>query len=166
MIIIETKEGNIHFVNEEKYQCLSYSNELKEVWGYWESNKRDKISNVVKIAFMNQSQPTTMTFLDKQEPAPTADYENETLTALECEIDRIDSEQTKNKKEKHPNCEYIQKNGYARRFVNVCNYCDIKTVGQLLECGRREFERLRNMGRSCADIVTQALTNLYGIEKW
>ena len=136
------------------------------VYCYTDTAMRDKIEDVVSVNYVNQSQPTHLTFQAEQQPAPTADYENENLVSLARELDRIDSEQTKKRKESRPYCKYIQRNGYASRFERVCGAYDIKTVGQLLSCGRSNFERLRNMGKYCADIVAQALTNLYGIEKW
>lgn len=43
---------------------------------------------------------------------------------------------------------------------------DIETVGQLLAVGRARFEKFKYMGRKCADDVSKALENLYGIKQW
>ena len=69
-------------------------------------------------------------------------------------------------KKMYPGCRGRQKAGNAIRFMNVAKEHDIETVGQLLEVGRARFERFKNMGRLCADRISEALDNLYGIKSW
>ena len=101
------------------------------------------------------------------ETKPVADYENDRLIdTVYNEIDRLDIQEREENKKKYPHWRVHQKRGNAIRFMNVAKECDIETVGQLLEFGRARFERTRNMGRRCADRVSEALNNLYGIKSW
>jgi hypothetical protein len=101
------------------------------------------------------------------EPKPAADYENDKLRdKVYYEIDRLDVQEREEYKKKYPGLGAYQKRGNAVRFMNVAKEHDIETVGQLLEVGRARFEQFRNMGRLCADRISEALDNLYGIKGW
>lgn len=93
---------------------------------------------------------------------PVNDYEQKPIREVYNEMQCIEEAE---KAEKMTGNNW-QKHGHARRFLNVANYYNIETVGQLLEIGKADFMRLKNMGRKCADYVSMALKNLYGIEKW
>jgi DNA-directed RNA polymerase alpha subunit len=96
-----------------------------------------------------------------------ADYENDRLLdTVYPEMDRMETLEREEQRKKHPEWRSVQKNGNAVRFINVAKGNDIETVGQLLAVGRAGFERLRFMGRVCADEVSKALDNLYGIKQW
>ena len=101
------------------------------------------------------------------EPKPAADYANDRLIdKVYHEIDRLDIQEREENKKKYPGLGVYQKNGNAARFMNVAKDHHIETVGQLLEVGRARFEQFRNMGRLCADRISEALDNLYGIKSW
>ena len=101
------------------------------------------------------------------EPKPAADYANDRLIdKVYHEIDRLDIQEREENKKKYPEWGVHQKRGNAIRFMNVAKENDIETVGKLLEVGRARFEQFRNMGRLCADRVSEALNNLYGIKSW
>lgn len=105
--------------------------------------------------------------LAQLEPKPVSEYANDRLTdKVFYEIDRLDVLEREENRLKHPNWGVIQKRGNAVRFKNVAKEHDIETVGQLLEVGRARFEQFRNMGRLCADRISEALDNLYGIKSW
>ena len=105
--------------------------------------------------------------LAKLEPKPVSEYANDRLIdKVYHEINRLDVLEREENKKKHPNWGVIQKRGNAVRFMNVAKEHDIETVGQLLEVGRARFEQFRNMGRLCADRISEALDNLYGIKSW
>ena len=90
---------------------------------------------------------------------PRNDYELKSVYEVYYEIQRIEqAEKAKWNK--------AQAKGHAARFMNVVRMHEIATVGQLIEYGKADFIRLRNMGRACADYVSMALKNLYGIDKW
>ena len=101
------------------------------------------------------------------ETKPAADYANDRLIdKVYYEIDRLDIQEREEHKKKYPEWGVHQKKGNAIRFMNVAKEHDIETVGQLLEVGRARFEQFRNMGRLCADRISEALDNLYGIKSW
>ena len=105
--------------------------------------------------------------LAQSETKPVADYENDRLIdKVYYEIDRLDIQEREKHRKKHPVGGVYQKKGHAIRFLNVAKENDIETVGQLLECGRARFEQFRHMGRRCADRISEALDNLYGIKSW
>ena len=101
------------------------------------------------------------------ETKPAADYENDKLRdKVYYEIDRLDVQEREEYKKKYPGLGAYQKRGNAVRFMNVAKEHDIETVGQLLEVGRARFEQFRNMGRLCADRISEALETLYDIKGW
>ena len=105
--------------------------------------------------------------LAQLESKPAADYANDRLVdKVFHEIDRLDIQEREKIQESYPGYRGRQKSGNAIRFVNVAKEHDIETVGQLLEVGRARFERFKNMGRLCADRISEALDNLYGIKSW
>ena len=95
------------------------------------------------------------------------DYANDILEdKVFKEIDRLDIQEREENKKKCPGWRGYKKRGNAIRFIYVAHEHDIKTVGQLLAVGRAKFEEFRKMGKSCADRISEALDNLYGIKSW
>ena len=116
---------------------------------------------------MEQERDELKERLAQLEPKPAADYANDRLIdKVYHEIDRLDIQEREENKKKYPHWRVHQKRGNAIRFMNVAKEHDIETVGQLLEVGRARFEQFRNMGRLCADRISEALDNLYGIKSW
>ena len=116
---------------------------------------------------MEQERDELKERLAQLEPKPVAEYANDRLIdKVFHEIDCLDVLEREENRLKHPNWGVIQKRGNAVRFMNVAKEHDIETVGQLLEVGRARFEQFRNMGRLCADRISEALDNLYGIKSW
>lgn len=82
------------------------------------------------------------------------------------EIDRIDLEEAKKKEEEYREIGWVmkvKKGGYSARLSNIFNEHNIKTIGDLLNMGRVELSRTRNIGSICVFRVCDALRNLYGI---
>lgn len=92
------------------------------------------------------------------------DYEQIPISEVYNEMQIMEEEEKLEKK--RAGYRNVQKKGHAVRFLNAARLADIETVGQLIAYGRADFIRVRNMGRNCADYVSMALKNLYGIEKW
>ena len=88
-------------------------------------------------------------------------WREESIHAVMREIDRIDEEYKQQTKKLHPNRFQYQKRGNAVRFRRCCSAANIETVGQLMDYTRPCFEKLPNMGRQCADVVSEAIRNLY-----
>ena len=95
---------------------------------------------------------------------PRNDYELKSVHEVYHEIQRIEEAEKEEKIQK--GWRRVQRKGHAVRFINVARMHDIETVGQLVEFSKADFMRLQNMGRQCAEYVSMALKNLYGIEKW
>lgn len=102
--------------------------------------------------------------LAKLEPQPK-DYENDLLRdTVFNEMERIATEERELQRKIHP--EWGMKSGNGVRFLNIAHANEIETVGQLLSVGRARFEKFKYMGSKCADDVSKALENLYGIKSW
>lgn len=86
------------------------------------------------------------------------EYENESLAALFREVERLDILSNRNSK--------IKKRGYAKQFARVCRYLDINTIKDLLKTGSYNLKDARSIGAANLAIVSEALYNLYGIDKW
>jgi hypothetical protein len=56
--------------------------------------------------------------------------------------------------------------GYGVRLGKIFQMNDIKTVGDLLRIGRREFRTYRSVGGGSISRIDDALEDLYGIEGW
>lgn len=95
---------------------------------------------------------------------PVNDYEQKPIREVYLEIQRIEEAEKEEKIQKGRS--RVQKKGHARRFIHVAQYNDIETVGQLVEYDKADFMRLPNIGRQCADYISMALKNLYGIDRW
>jgi len=102
--------------------------------------------------------------LAELEPQPK-DYENDLLRdTVFNEMERIATEERELQRRIHP--EWGMKSGNGVRFLNIAHANEIETVGQLLSVGRARFEKFKYMGSKCADDVSKALENLYGIKQW
>ena len=174
MITVINEKGNVAFINESECVSVVYNKEDRMVRASPIQHTADtglpmndmKFFDVVSVAYVNEAHPTSQIFQEDKKPAPKGDFENDKIMVLYEELDRIETEERERQKKEHPNWRSVQKAGSACRFINVAKSADIETVGQLLDFGRSDFEKLRHMGRKCADLVTQGLTNLYRIEKW
>ena len=176
MITVQRENGDVIFINEHEHTHCAFKKEERKFIAIPTQptanigipRDRIEVEDVVCVAYTNEAQPTSLIFQADKQPAPppAADYENDKIMVLYEELDRIETEERERQKKEHPNWRSVQKAGSACRFINVAKSADIETVGQLLNFGRANFEKLRHMGRKCADLVTQGLTNLYGIEKW
>ena len=59
---------------------------------------------------------------------------------------------------------YINNSGGIRtRFLRVCRYSDIKTIGDLLRIGSRDFRKYRDVGARTYRVVREELESQYGI---
>jgi DNA-directed RNA polymerase alpha subunit len=67
---------------------------------------------------------------------------------------------------------HLVKNGkysdqrYASSLVNVFNDNGINTIGDILRIGRREFMRIKGVGKGSVTRIDDALEELYGIKNW
>ena len=174
MITVVKETGDVLFFNENEHVSFAFSKDEKKFWAYPTQptahiglpRQTIEVVDVAEVIYTNDAQPTCLSFKTDKTPTPPADFRNDKIFKLYEELDRIETEERERQKKEHPNWRSVQKNGSACRFINVAKSADIETVGQLLDFGRANFEKLRHMGSKCADLVTQGLTNLYGIDKW
>ena len=174
MITVQRENGDVLFFNELEHINFAYSKEKREFVAYPKQDtaaigmprRNVKVEDVVCVTYVNDAHPTSQIFKADKAPTPPAEYENDRVMVLYEEIDRLDVLDREEQKKTHPGWGHYQKSGNGVRFLNACKANDIETIGQLLTFGRVRFEETRNMGRMCCDIITKALTNLYGIEKW
>lgn len=97
--------------------------------------------------------------------------DTDSIEVLLKEVDRLDQENAKAETERYRQMyghdEYhAQKSGHAVRLQKVFKTADVKTVGDLLSRGSREFLKMPKVGKLCVEIVDQALVNLYDITTW
>jgi DNA-directed RNA polymerase alpha subunit len=55
---------------------------------------------------------------------------------------------------------------YASSLINVFNDNGINTVGDILRLDRREFMRIKGVGKGSVTRIDDALEELYGIKDW
>ena len=55
---------------------------------------------------------------------------------------------------------------YASSLINVFNDNGINTVGDILRLDRREFLRIKGVGKGSVTRIDDALEELYGIKDW
>ena len=165
MIVIETEKAVI-LINESEMNGLNYKKKENEATIHF---KHDYVtaSNIKSI----KTYPGTpeMTFVNNVEPEPESepkpkDYENDSILVLYKELSRMEEEERE--KERDAGWKYAQKKGTATRAVVIARQHDINTIGELLKVGRITFQGFRNAGPKCGALITQGLSNLYGITKW
>ena len=174
MITVQRENGDVIFFNEREYIHCVYQKEERKFKAFPTQPTanigipRDtiEVEDVVCVTYVNDAQPTSQIFQADKKPVMPSEYDNDKVMVLYEEIDRLDILEREENKKKYPNWGHYQKSGNGVRFMNACKANDIETIGQLIAFGRQRFEETRNMGRMCCDVITTALTNLYGIEKW
>ena len=166
MIIIKTPYSDF-IINEMEVASIIYRKEDKDAKVFY----KDGVTTDVKFIDRIDMHPGTpdMTFVNNVEPEPEPepkDYEDDSILVLYKELKRIEEEEKERKKAERPEWKYIQKKGTATRAIVVARQHDINTIGDLLKVGRVTFQGFRNAGPKCGELITQGLSNLYGIEKW
>lgn len=102
---------------------------------------------------------------DDEEPQPEEeDFRSAPVLKVAEEMNRLDELRTKERIEKY-GCT-SRKSGLHYSFLKACDYSEIKTVGNLLDCGSIGFSKSYNVGNVCVKLIGEALKNLYGIKAW
>lgn len=122
------------------------------------------INEKLELLTERTGQPAPETSIEPEHNAQTT-MRDDPIAKVISEVGRIDEEELAERRKQNPKA---QKLGYAMRFYNGCRQSKIETVGDLLDFGYRGLLRgwMRYAGKSLADRVTKALTNLYGITEW
>jgi hypothetical protein len=166
MIIIKTPYSDF-IINEMEVASIIYRRNDKEAKVLYKDGGTEDIKFIDRID-MHNGMPD-MTFVNNIEPEPESkpkDYENDSILMLYNELKRIEEEEKERKKEQHPGFKYFQRKGNATRALVVARQHNINTIGDLLKVGRIIFQGFRNAGPKSGELITQGLSNLYGIEKW
>ena len=129
---------------------------------FYDDGNEEEIIEPILVEFIGQK-PQEAEIVEEVEEKPP--YLDDKIFAVSDEIDRIETIEVEKKREKYQHCNH-NKSGFAIRFLQVARSNDIETVGQLLAVGRVKFGQFRNIGPNCSEKVSEALKNLYGIEKW
>ena len=169
MIIIRTPYSDF-IINEMEVASIIYIKKEREA----KISYKDGVTIGVKVIDRIDMHPGTpdMTFVNNVKPepepesekTPAADYENDSIMVLYKELSRMEEEERE--KERDKGWKYAQKKGTATRAIVIARQHDINTIGDLLKVGRITFQGFRNAGPKCGELITQGLSNLYGIEKW
>jgi hypothetical protein len=170
MITVQRENGTVLFFNENEHIYFAFDKEQREFVAYPKQEgiqyERVDVEDVVSVTYINNAHPTIQIFQTDRVPPQPSEYENESIFVVSKEIDKIDIQERDEKKKTLSGRVHYQKNGYEIRFLHACKVNGIETVGQLIELGSKFFEKSRFVGKKCCDILSQALNNLYGIEKW
>ena len=59
----------------------------------------------------------------------------------------------------------LPKKHFRTRFLNTCSCLDIKTIQDLIDCGRNQMRHSRNLGEETLNAVSDAMLRQFGI-KW
>lgn len=59
----------------------------------------------------------------------------------------------------------LPKKHFRTRFLNTCSCLDIKTIQDLIDCGRNQMRYSRNLGDETLNAVSDAMLRQFGI-KW
>ena len=193
MIIVKTKNGD-RFINDKAVTMVEHDREKAVVNVYGDKGVFSHIEDVEGIIYTNDSQPTSWKdegseiqrlkkSLDEQrewgnkmrdeylkieqerdelkervaqlEPKADPDrwwpdnVDSAPISVMICRIGRMGSDQ-----------------GYSTRLRTIFERSNIKTVGDLLRIGSRDFKKYRTVGRGSIRRIDDALKTLYDIKDW
>ena len=193
MIIVKTKNGD-RFINDKAVTMVEHDKEKAVVNAYGDKGVFFHIEDVEGVIYTNDSQPTSwkdegseiqrlMKSLDEQrewgnkmrdeylkieqerdelkervaqlEPKADPDrwwpdnVDSDPINVITCSIGRLRYDR-----------------GYGVRIGKIFEIYDIKTVGDLLRIGRRNFRKYRSVGGGSISRIDNALEMLYDIKGW
>ena len=162
MIVIETEKAVI-LINEAEISDLNYKKGENEAVIHF----RDYVGTVPNIKSIKTYPGTPEMTLGKViEPEPEPEPEKTSTNQVTVlEIGKLMDEM---EEEEVLNCGKIQKGGLYIRFLNACRAynVNIQTLEDLLNMGKADFRRLRNIGPQVITLLNKVLETKYGIEKW
>lgn len=160
MIVIETEKAVI-LVNEAEISDLHYKKENNKAIIHF----RDYVGeapNIKSIKTYPGTPEMTLGEVIEPEPEPEKTPTNQ-VTVLEIGrlMDEMEEIEVLNR-------EKYQKGGLYIRFLNACRAynVNIQTLEDLLNKGKADFRRLRNIGPQVTTLLDKVLETKYGITKW
>ena len=193
MIIVKTKNGD-RFINDKAVTMVGHDRENAEVNVYGDKDVYYFLKDVEGIIYTNDAQPTS--WKDEgseiQRMKKLLDEQREWGNKMRDEYLKIEQERDELKERvaqlepkadpdrwwpdnvdsapvavilSHVGYESYDP-GYEVRLGKIFESNDIKTVGDLLRIGRRNFRKYRSVGGGSISRIDNALETLYDIKGW
>jgi hypothetical protein len=193
MIIVKTKNGD-RFINDKAVTMVEHDREKAEANVYGDKGYLFEIKDVEGIIYTNDAQPTSwkdegsgiqrlMKSLDEQRK--WGNKMRDEYLKIEQERDELKERVAQLEPKADPDrwwpdnvdsapvnviIGHIEKRrrnfGYGVRLAKVFDANDIKTIGDLLRIGRRDFRKYRSVGSGSITGIDDALEMLYNIKGW
>ena len=193
MIIVKTKNGD-RFINDKAVIMVEHDRKKAAVNAHGENDAYYHIGDVEGIIYTNDAQPTS--WKDEgseiQRLMKSLDEQREWNNKMRDEYLKIEQERDELKarvaqlEQKADSDRWWPDNvdsapvavilshigyngydpGYGVRLGKIFESNDIKTVGDLLRIGRRNFRKYRSVGGGSISRIDNALEKLYDIKGW
>jgi hypothetical protein len=193
MIIVKTKNGD-RFINDKAVTMVEHDREKAVVNAYGDKGVFFHIEDVEGIIYTNDAQPTSwkdegseiqrlMKSLDEQRE--WGNKMRDEYLKIEQERDELKERVAQLEPKADPDrwwpdnvdsapvnviiCHIGSKSwdpGYGVRLGKIFDSNNIKTVGDLLRIGRRDFRKYRSVGGGSITRIDDALEDLYDIKGW
>ena len=193
MIIVKTKNGD-HFINDKAFAMVEHVRDKAVVNAYGDKGVWFHVEDVEGVIYNNDVQPMhwkdegseiqrLMKSLDElREWADKMRYEHLQMMQERDELkERLAQLEPKADPDRwwpddvdiapvaailsHIGCKEYH-TGYGVRLGKIFEMNDIKTVGDLLRIGRRNFRKNRSVGGGSISRIDDALEDLYNIKGW
>ena len=193
MIIVKTKNGD-RFLNDRAFQTVEHDREKAVVNAYGDKGVFFHIEDVEAVIYNNDAQPVN--WKDEGSEIERLKKANAELAEwggrmrdgylkMEQERDELEARVAQLEPKADPDrwwpdnvdsapVAVILSNvgyngydpGYEVRLGKIFDAYDIKTVGDLLRIGRRNFRKYRSVGNGSISRIDGALEKLYDIKGW
>ena len=193
MIIVKTKNGD-RFINDKAVTMVEHDRERAAVKAYGDNGVFFHIKDVEGIIYTNDAQPTSwkdegseiqrlMKLLDERRE--WADKMRDEYLKIEQERDELKERVAQLEPKADPDRWWPDNvdiapvavilshvgydgydPGYGVRLGKIFESNNIKTVGDLLRIGRRDFSKYRSVGGGSISRIDNALETLYDIKGW
>ena len=193
MIIVKTKNGD-RFINDKAVTMVEHNREKAVVTAYRDDGASYNINDVEGIIYTNDAQPTSwkdegseiqrlMKSLDEQRE--WANKMRDEYLKIEQERDELKERVAQLEPKADPDRWWPDNvdsapvavilshvgydgydPGYEVRLGKIFESNNIKTVGDLLRIGRRDFRKYRSVGGGSISRIDNALEKLYDIKGW
>ena len=193
MIIVKTKNGD-RFINDKAVTMVEHDREKAVVNAYGDKGVFSHIEDVEGIIYTNDAHPTSWTDegSEIQRLMKSLDEQREWGNKMRDEYLKMEQERDELKErvaQLEPKADPIRwwpdnvdsapvdvilshvgyesyDPGYEVRLGKIFENNNIKTVGDLLRIGRRNFRKYRSVGGGSISRIDNALEKLYDIKDW
>ncbi|MBR2958131.1 MAG: hypothetical protein IKC19_00690 [Bacteroidales bacterium] len=193
MIIVKTKNGG-RFINDKAVTMVEHDREKAVANAYGDNGVFFRIEDVEGVVYTNDAQPTSWNDegSEIQRLRESLDEQREWGNKMRDEYLKIEQERDELKErvaQLEPKADpdrwwpdnvdsapvavilsHVGYNGYdpgyGVRLGKIFESNNIKTVGDLLRIGRRDFRKYRSVGGGSISRIDNALETLYDIKGW